>query len=444
MVLFTVVLLIVPLITVVLFDQTYNRQFTRETEGWLKVIKDTGYIDIPEQVKQAYTVEVMVFGSDNTVNLTTLKKLSKDDLFNLAANMRLREARQTIAESGDGLASQNVVISAKPYKVIYDLLEHGRLYCLLRPMDGIAGAKRRLTWLMLGIAAVVILLVALNSHFIGRNLANPVKDLVRFTRQVADGNLDGQCNIKTRDEIADLTTAFNQMTRDLRDSRKELIRVERLAAAGKMAASFAHEVRNPLSSMRMLAQMLLQKKDLPQPKREQSMGYILEEIERIEVIVKGLIDFARPAGLNLAPHNLNQLLEEALNLMGAHLNHHQIVLIKKFYPALPKIRFDHDKLKQAFINIMLNAIEAMSEGGTVEVSTSQDSGQIRVAVVDTGVGIPSEDLQRLFEPFFTTKVQGTGLGLANARRILEQHDGGIKIATIVGEGTTVSLWLPSV
>ena len=441
MVLFTAVLLIVPLMTIALFDQTYNRQFSRETEGWLKVIRDTGYIDLHEQVTQAYTVEVMVFGSDNTVNFTTLEKLSNDDLINLAANMKLRAARQKITESRDELASQNVIISNRPYKVIYDSLEHGRLYCLLRPMDGIAHAKRRLTWLMSAIAAIVFSLVALTSHFIGRNLANPVKGLVRFTRQVAEGDLDGQCNVKTHDEIGDLTASFNQMTRDLRDSRNELIRAERHATAGKMAASFAHEIRNPLSSMRMLAQTLLRKKDLSLPKREQSMGYILEEIQRIDVIVKGLMDFARPASLELAPHDLNQVLEEVLDLMGANLNHHQIALSRKFDLELPHIHFDRDKLKQAFMNIMLNAMDAISEGGTVEVLTSRDSDQVRVDVIDTGVGIPSEDLERLFEPFFTTKVQGMGLGLANAKRILERHGGAIKITSTVEKGTTVSLWL---
>jgi len=309
-------------------------------------------------------------------------------------------------------------------------------------MDDIAEAKRRLTWLISGIAVVVISLVALTSHLIGRNLANPIKNLVQFTRQVAEGRLEGQCHEKSDDEIGDLSAAFNQMTRDLRDSRNELIRAKRLATAGRMAASFAHEIRNPLSSMRMLAQMLMQRKDLPPSKRAQSVGYILEEIERIDVIVKGFMDFARPAALELAPHDLNSALEEVLNLMDANLNHHQITLVKKLDPELPPIRFDRDKLKQGLMNIVLNAMEAMSEGGTVEVETSRHEDRVRVDVLDTGVGIPSEDLEQLFEPFFTTKVQGSGLGLANPRRILEQHGGGVTIERAEGEGTRVSFWLP--
>ena len=440
--LFIAVLVAVPLITIALFDRTYNKQFSRETEGWLKVIKDTGYIEQPEQVQHAYGVEVMVFGASNALNFTTLDDLSDDGMVNLTADMKVLEARQKITRSGGALASQSVMLDGKPYKAIYDSLPQGRLYCLLRPMDDVAEGKRTLTWWISGIAVVVISLVALTSHLIGRNLSNPIKNLVQFTRQVSEGRLNGQCDVKSDDEIGDLTAAFNQMTSDLRDSRNELIRAERLATAGRMAASFAHEIRNPLSSMRMLAQMLMQRKDLPVSKREQSVGYILEEIERIDDIVKGFMDFARPAALELETHDLNQALEEVLNVMEANLNHHQLTLVKKIDRELPPIEFDRGKVKQGFMNIVLNAMEAMSEGGTLEVETSRHEDRVQVEVLDTGVGIPSADLDQLFEPFFTTKVQGTGLGLVNTKRIMEQHGGDVTIRSDEGKGTRVSFWLP--
>ena len=436
--LFTVVVLIVPIITIVLFDRKYDEQVNRETQEWLEAIVDTGYIHQAEKVKEAYGAEVTIVSSDNTVNHTTLS----GDWANFADEMKLDEVRKRIKESDLDFVSRNVMVDEKHYKVIYYLQAYDRLYCLMRPMDKIAAAKREIILLMSGIAVVVILLVGLISHLIGRNLTNPIKDLVQFTRKVAGGNLNEQYAAKTHDEIGDLTVAFNQMTRDLRNSRNELISAERLATAGKMAASFAHEIRNPLSSMRMLAQMLMRKGDLSEARRKQSMEYILEEIERIDVIVKGFMDFARPASLNPAPHNLNQVLQEVLDLMEANLSHHQISLIKKFTPNLPPISLDRDKLKQAFMNIVLNAMDAMPEGGTLEILTLQDSDKVRIDVVDTGVGIPSEDLNRLFEPFFTTKSQGTGLGLANAKRVLEQHGGDIQGKSVVGQGTTVSLWLP--
>lgn len=436
--LFAVVVLIVPVITIALFERKYDEQVSRETQEWLEAIVDTGYIHQADKVKEAYGAEVTVVSSDNTVNHTTLS----GDWAGFTDEMKLDEVRKRIKESNRSFISQNVIVDGRHYKVIYYLQAYDRLYCLMRPIDKIADAKRHVTLLMFGIAAVVILLVGVMSHLIGRNLTNPIKDLVRFTRKVAGGNLNEQYDAKTHDEIGDLTVAFNQMTRDLRNSRNELISAERLATAGKMAASFAHEIRNPLSSMRMLAQMLMRKQDLSEARRKQSMEYILEEIERIDVIVKGFMDFARPAFLDPAPHDLNQVLQEVLDLMEANLNHHQILLIKKFAPDLPAIPLDRDKLKQAFMNIVLNAMDAMPEGGTLEILTLQDSDRVRIDVVDTGVGIPPEDLNRLFEPFFTTKSQGTGLGLANAKRVLEQHGGDIQGKSVVEQGTTISLWLP--
>ena len=436
--LFTVVVLVVPFITIALFERKYDEQVNRETQEWLEAIVGTGYMHQPEKVKEAYGAEVTVVSSDNTVNYTTLP----GDWAGFTDEMMLDKIRKRIKKSNRDFVSQNVIIDGRHYKVIYYLQAYDRLYCLMRPIDKIADAKRDVTLLMFGIAAVVILLVGLISHLIGRNLTNPIKDLVQFTRKVAGGNLNEQYEAKTHDEIGDLTVAFNQMTRDLRDSRNELISAERLATAGKMAASFAHEIRNPLSSMRMLAQMLMRKQDLPESKQKQSMQYILEEIERIDVIVKGFMDFAHPAVLDSAPHNLNQVLQDVLDLMEANLNHHQISLIKKFAPDLPPISLDRDKLKQAFMNIVLNAMDAMPEGGTLEILTLRGSDKIRIDVVDTGVGIPPEGLNRLFEPFFTTKSQGTGLGLANAKRVLEQHGGDIRSKSVVGQGTTMSLWLP--
>ena len=436
--LFTVIVFIEPLITIALFDRKYDEQNSVETQKWLQAIVDTGYIHQSEKVKEAYGAEVTVVSSDNTVNYTTLP----GDWANFADDMKLDEVRKRIKKSNLDFVSQNVMVNGKHYKVIYYPQAYDRLYCLMRDIDKIADAKRDITLLMFGIAAVVILLVALISHLIGRNLTNPIKDLVQFTRKVAGGNLNEQCAVKTHDEIGDLTVAFNQMTRDLRNSRNELISAERLATAGKMAASFAHEIRNPLSSMRMLAQMLMRKADLSESKRKQSMQYILEEIERIDVIVKGFMDFAHPAALKLVPHDLNQVLQEVLDLMEANLNHHQISLIKKFTPDLPPVSLDRDKLKQAFMNIVLNAMDAMREGGTLEIVTLRGSDKVRIDIIDTGVGILPEDLNRLFEPFFTTKSQGTGLGLANAKRVLEQHGGDIQGKSVVGGGTTMSLWLP--
>ena len=443
--LFAVVAVVLSLVSIEIFAWKYNEQFTRETEGWLNTIMETGYFEQdPEKIKSAYSVEIMIFGSDYTLNVTTLAELSnvEQDWTHLADKMRLREVKPYL-ENPDGTSViRDITLDGKPYKVFYLPLKFGRFYCLLRPMEAIAEAKRTLTWYMLGIAVLVTGLVALISHLIGRNLTNPIKVLVDSTARVATGNLDEQCELKTHDEIGDLAAAFNQMTRDLKQSSDQLIQAERLATAGKMSASFAHEIRNPLSSMRMLAQMLMQKPEMSEEQHQQSLRYILEEIERIDTIVKGLMDFARPAALALTQQPLPPVLQAVLALMEANLAHHKIQLVLDLLPETPEIQFDSDKLKQAFMNVVLNAMEAMPQGGVLKVSTTIDEDRVGIKVVDSGVGISAEDLGQLFEPFFTKKTRGTGLGLANVKRILEEHGGSVEVESTLGEWTEVSLWLP--
>ena len=442
--LFAPISIFVPLITVELFAWKYSEQFIKETQGWLNVIMETGFIREPiEKVKQAYSVEVMIFGSDFTLNGSTLTDLPYDEQHrdNLIEALRLNQVRESFQNEIDTPTTQDVTLGGKHYKVFYRSVQLGRIYCLLRPMETIADAKRTLTLYMLGIAIVVTVLVALISHRIGKNITEPIKELVGFTEQVAEGNLDEQCEVMTHDEIGDLTLAFNQMTEDLKQSRDKLIQAERLATAGKMSASFAHEIRNPLSSMRMFSQMLMQKSDTSD-EQQKSLQYILEEIERIDNIVKGLMDFASPTKLHLEHQSLAPVLQSVLTLMEANLTHHQIELSVNPASDLPDFHFDSDKIKQAFMNVVLNAMEAMPKGGTLTVSTLQQNEKACIRISDTGLGISEEDIEHLFEPFFTRKTKGTGLGLANVKRIVEEHDGTVEIESVHDVGTTISLWLP--
>lgn len=444
LILFVLITILVSMLTVEFFAWKYSEQFTRETEGWFNVIIETGFIDEDiQKVKQAYSVEVMIFSSDFTINASTLTDIPEveQDAKYLAEKMRLREVQQSFQEEAGTPVTHNVSLGGKHYEVFYHILAVGRIYCLLRPMDEIAAAKRTLTLYMFGIAILVTGLVSFISHRIGKTITDPIQDLVGFTNKVAEGNLDEQCELRTHDEIGDLATAFNQMTQELKQSRDKLIQAERLATAGKMATSFAHEIRNPLSSMRMLSQLLRQKPELTEEQR-QSLQYILEEIERIDTIVKGMMDFARPTSLKPVQQPLEPLLRDVLALMQANLTHHKIELQFELTADLPEFEFDSDKIKQAFMNVVLNSMEAMPQGGVLTVSTSNMDNGVSIEVADTGVGIPETDIPHLFEPFFTSQDKGTGLGLANVKRIIEEHGGTVAIESTLDEGVTVSIWLP--
>ena len=198
--LFVLVSILVPLITVKLFVWKYSEQFTRETQEWLNVIIPTGYFRDNEKVKQAYSVEIMIFGSDYTLNSTTLTELpdTEQTSENLAKKLQLNKVKQTFQEAGASSFTQDVMLGGKHYKVFYRLVHPGRFYCLLRPLEEITDAKRTLTWSMLGIAAFVTALVAFISHRIGKNLIEPIKDLVGFTEQVAEETLMSSVKLRRR------------------------------------------------------------------------------------------------------------------------------------------------------------------------------------------------------------------------------------------------------
>ena len=439
--LFAVIIFVIPIITISLFNRKYDEQFSLETLEWLEAIVQTNYIYEPEKVKRAYRAEVVVFGQDGVIKSSTITNQTNSPL-QLTTDLKVHQIQKRLTgESGNKFILKNVTVSNKPYKAIYYLQPDGRIYCLIRPIDKIAEAKRQAISLMIGVAGSGVLLVIFISYLIGRNLSKPINNLVAFTDRVADGNLDIQCELTTQDEIGNLTASFNKMTIDLRNSRDELIQAERLATAGKMAASFAHEIRNPLSSMRMLAQMLL-RPSLTKENRHQSQQYILEEIERIDLIVKGLMDFAKPEKLALDEHDLQCVLQEITSLMETNLQHHKISLTETYDSSIGAILFDYDKIKQVIINLLLNAIEAQPNKGEIEISAKKNEDQVCICVSDNGEGISPSNLESVFEPFFTTKLEGTGLGLANSKRIIDQHGGNIQIESIIGLGTKVTIGIP--
>jgi signal transduction histidine kinase len=193
---------------------------------------------------------------------------------------------------------------------------------------------------------------------------------------------------------------------------------------------------------------LLRKRVQPGEENQEYIRSIIEEIDRLNVIVKSMMDFARPMELNLQKGDVNSVLLEVLNFMEAKLSHHKITLIKELSRDIPPIMLDVDKLKQVFMNVILNAIQAMPNGGELTTATKfftvqeRKGSKITIEISDTGIGIPQENLPRLFEPFFTTKNEGTGLGLTNAKRIIQQHGGDIEVQSKFGYETTVIMSLP--
>jgi two-component system NtrC family sensor kinase len=228
---------------------------------------------------------------------------------------------------------------------------------------------------------------------------------------------------------------------ELEQAQSQLIRTEKLASLGQLAAGVAHEINNPLGTITIYAHILLKGMDKDDPRRE-DVELIVNESNRAKEIVQGLLSFARETKLRPGPVNVNDLLEDVLGLVVNQSLFHNIKTRKSLFQGLPTIVADETQLKQVFLNIILNAAQAMEGNGKLSITTTPERKQIKVKIRDTGPGIPPEVVKNIFSPFFTTKEKGTGLGLAISYGIIERHNGKIDVETALGKGSAFIVSLP--
>ena len=304
-------------------------------------------------------------------------------------------------------------------------------------------------------------------------VSTPVSMLTKGMERVAGGDLDYTINLNRKDEIGELATAFNSMTSDLKKAKNELmdwgntlekkvqekteaihraqaqlIHSEKLASLGRMAAGVAHEINSPLTGIVTFGHLLL-KKFPPGTQEREDIEVIIDQANRCSTIIKGLLGFARASAAEKALTNINDVLHSSMNIVRNKADFFDIKLITDFDPSLLRVRADSSQLQQVFLNMIMNAADAMEGKGTLTLTTRNitDSNRDFVEVVfrDTGPGIPKENLEKLFEPFFTTKPvgKGTGLGLAVSHGIIQEHGGKISVITKLNEGSSFSIKLPA-
>jgi signal transduction histidine kinase len=310
--------------------------------------------------------------------------------------------------------------------------------------------KTRLVLIL--IAAGGLLFGILGATLLARRITRPIKTLAEGTVRIAQGDFSHKIAISSRDEIGHLARNFNDMSEKLRltleaieEANRKLVQTEKLAQIGRMAATIAHEIRNPLTSVKLNIQKVLDNPVLDENEKEH-LNLSEEGIGQIERFIKELLNFTRLSDLQKARFAIDQILDESLKILRDALAAKKITVEKKYAPGLPEILVDGERLRQVFANLLRNSEEATAEGGRVAITTGRietaSGARLRVRVSDNGCGIPEKDWENIFEPFFTTKPWGFGLGLANARKIVEQHKGTIRVAKKRGRGTAFEIELP--
>jgi two-component system NtrC family sensor kinase len=329
----------------------------------------------------------------------------------------------------------------------------------------IKGAQNKM--IIFAVIAFLVISVTI-SISINRYVTRPVRELVKGTKKIAEGDLGYSIPIKTEGELAQLASSFNQMTSDLkkadeklvewgktlelkvrerteelRKTENQLIQSDKVVSLGKLAAGVAHEINSPLTGILTYSSLLLKAKQEGDPDKE-DLEVIVNETNRCKKIVKGLLDFARQTAPQKALSDINEVIDKSIDLISHQASMQSVKIERRVKPDLPKMMIDMGQIQQVFINILLNAIEAMPQGGTLTVSSGIEDEMAAIRFTDTGVGIPEENLRKILDPFFTTKQQGkgTGLGLSVSYGIIERHRGKLEVKSKVGKGSTFTVKLP--
>jgi signal transduction histidine kinase len=295
---------------------------------------------------------------------------------------------------------------------------------------------------------LIVLLVLYFSLVIARQVFAPLNRMMEASRRIADGDMTPIMPGKRyRDEFSRLAMAMNHMMMQLVRRHEMLVQAHKLKAVGTLTAGVAHELNNPINNIMLTAETLREEyRDLPEEERLDMVNDLVSQSERAQKIVRNLLDFARESEIESEPHEVQDLIEDTLRLATNQIKHSKVKVKGDMAPNLPPVYGDRRQLEQVFLNIVLNALDAMPEGGTLGIACNNtpDRELVSVEFTDTGIGIPEQRISDVFNPFYTTKpdAKGTGLGLSVSLGIIRQHGGDIKVKSQVGKGTTFSVLLP--
>lgn len=304
----------------------------------------------------------------------------------------------------------------------------------INPID-ISG-RRLLVFVLMLVTFASALIFGLGMIF---RLIMPILELKESVDRLVDEGLSKSIEVKSSDEIGALSNAFNEMVVKLGQAVDEQERLCRLAATGELAATLAHEIKNPLNAIGGAACYI--RKNYQGRLIEEFIKIISDEVSRINKLTTTLLGFAKPLQPETAPCDINKLVQETIFLLDKEAQEQQIHLTARLDDELPVVHCDSNQIKQILINLIINAFDAIAGAGEVVVTTSRANGRIVITVRDSGTGIDPETIKYVFNPFFTTKTRGTGLGLAISKKIAREHRGDLAVESVQGAGSTFTLTL---
>jgi signal transduction histidine kinase len=462
-----IVTALVPLACITLYGRYYARERLMDnTAKRLKEETSSVVLNVAEP-QQGRQNEV-----DFPITQSTAEQIAADlgTDFNLYVDGELKVSSQPeLYEAGildrrmSGSAYEHIVLGGKRFHLQTESIGAYQYAVGYRPVQDNAGAiigvvsvptvyrqdeleeeNSRRNAFLFGIFILVLLSILIIATTFANRIAAPIHRLTEATKKVSQGDLDVNLRVPTADgEIGELVRSFGAMTRDLKRNREHLVRYERELAWKEMARQVAHEIKNPLTPMKLSLQHLRQtyKDKVPHFGRvlDDVSKTIIEQIETLSHIASEFSHFGRMPRAHLETCNVNAILSESVHLFDQGAN---VEFTLNLDPNLRPLMADHEELRRAFINVIRNGIQAMENRGRMVITSRGDAGRIVITIRDSGAGIPEEIKEKLFQPNFSTKTDGMGLGLAIVKKTVDDLKGSIAVESDSGEGTTVTITLP--
>lgn len=364
---------------------------------------------------------------------------------------RIISSNETVVDTEE---RKGILDISKPVKLGHEKLGGIRLGFDLKPIEQ---EIEQAAYEAVAVASAILVSGLIIIFIITVRMIKPLERLTLAAKRIEEGDLEYRVRIEREDEIGSLATAFDEMSerlmqreKELKESQNTLRRADRLSSLGLLTAGLAHEIRNPLVAIRTFTQLLPERYNDPEF-RDGFQGLALKEVDRICGLISDLLSFARPSRPKVVQENMNDVVDGITRILESEAKEKNVEITRDFTAGLPAVWIDREQMKQVFMNLVLNAIQAMkNEGGALFISTRfharDQSGQpgqfVQVEIRDTGVGIPEENLEHIFDPFFTNKDEGSGLGLSISHQIVQEHGGYITVESVVGVGTSFFVNIP--
>ena len=313
--------------------------------------------------------------------------------------------------------------------------------------DSLKDTLIRMRYLTVPVIMLVVFFGMIASIFLSRLITRPLNEFADFAKLLGKGEFGKTVKVRSGDEIGELARSFNRLSKELKTAMEKieetntythLLQAEKLSSIGQISAGLAHELKNPMTSLKMLFQAFKEEPDMTR----EDIEIVSNEIDKIDNILTRFIGFVKDKKFHMSEVNINTLIDRVISLAAFDIQSHGIEVKKDMLESLPAINADRSLLEQVFLNLIINSVEVMPYGGDIRISGKTDDPFIEVMIWDRGGGIPSDLRSKVFAPFFTTKDHGTGLGLSIAYNIVKSHGGKLYFDSREGVGTVFTVRLP--